>query len=162
MFDSYYEIQTQNQQFEESLTSNDLTDFNNHRAKVQAFVHFTLTIKDFDEFFKNTPAERKYDHCIYKCYNNISESEFDIAGKETLDKCTNRCKRALNAYKEKKLDIFYLLLMFGKRKMVSCYTDYKNDPYQFYNCNWMVLNKVRRRINYYWYDKLNKYIEAFD
>lgn len=162
MFENFYELQTRNRTFEDNLSSLDRAEFNNHRSKVQSMVHFTLTINDFDNFMKNTPAQRKYDNCLYKCHNAINDVEFDSLGKETLRNCTNKCKKSLNAYKDKKLDIFYLLLLFSKRKTLECLSDYRNDPFKLNNCTWLTLNKARRRINNYWPGQLNKYLEAFD
>jgi hypothetical protein len=162
MFENFYELQNRNQIFEENLSTEDRKAFEKHRAKVQAMIQYTITIKDFDDFLMNTSAERKYDHCLYKCHDAIKDSEFDAVGSETLNNCKTRCKRLLNSYKDKKLDIFYLLLMFSKRKTISCFNDYKTDPNQFYNCNWVVLNKAKRRVNTYWDEKLNKYLDAFD
>lgn len=162
MFETFYDQQSRSQVFEESLPAQQRDEFNLHRSKTQNLIHFALTIRDFDEFLKNTPAENKYDYCLYKCYKSINDVEFDDIGKSTLNSCKNKCKKTLNSYKEKKLDIFYLLLMLSKRKTFLCVNNNKNDAYAYNNCNWQTLNKVRRRINDYWPDKLNKYLEAFD
>lgn len=162
MFDSFHELQSRSQNFEEALNPEDRKAFDEVRAKTQSMVHFAITEKDFNEFMNNTPCERKYDSCLYKCHNAIKESEFDGVGQETLNNCKTRCRKLLTAYKDKKLDIFYLLLMFSKRKTISCFTEHKDNSTQFYNCNWVVLNKARRRVNMYWYEKLNVYLEAFD
>ena len=162
MFESFYELQSRNQVFEDGLSPEERTNFALHRSRTQSLVHFALTMKTFDTFLKNTPAERKYDQCLYKCYTSINDVEFDEVGKKTLDSCKDKCKKLLNSYKEKKLDVFYLLLMLSKRKTLACLANTKGNEYDFNDCNWQTLNQVRRRIDTYWPDKLNKYLEAFD
>ena len=160
MFDSFHEDKEKSDFFLSSLSADEKDDFMAHRAKTQAFIHFNVVSKILDDFMDDKRVIKRFDRCISRCYEAVRENEVSLVSIENNDKCKERCKQSLRRYKNKKKDIFYLLLMFSKRKMTNCYASHADSDVDFYTCNWITLNKVKRRVTPYWYGKIKTYEDA--
>ena len=160
----------QKSEFIESLSPEESIRFNKIRMLLNIEAKKIEFLNDFNKFSNNLDLKKKYNICKLNCYEQ----------EENLKNCINSCKSKKKKYIKEYNSIDFLIREklqdgfikckndFLKDNIVNNYTRDKNTiplntpEERFFNCEFILINKLTRRLKKYWIDRLNNKDKFFD